>query len=358
MTRNFLDTSEFTYPQLILFSICAIIWLNFSFILLYAFFESKSKKLYPQYVIIAFFVCGVFTRGLWFLLYPYEHNIEHVGKLSMLFDFSAVSLLVVLWSRSIQSYTHSDRSSSMASSRPTATPTQSEISNNNTTQNNTNNTNNTQNHSNSNHNQNSTSGANISNNSNMVLTAAMLHSNHATHRDREKLEYQVVRRKHLLWRFVMVIVWLYGIISTFVNAGPTIIVISGLCLIIAILMLYIGLVNFQRVSLQLHHFYGKTDQNSSSSSNNGNNNIGGEIESAASAHSITIFQFVYGNLKALDGHRGHRSMRLQIEALRTVLRVSFVVSICYFLQGLAFLYIVFVRDRDVDEFADYNFTYD
>lgn len=322
MSPRLLGNTPFTYPQLILFSVCAVVWILLSGLLLCVFFESKAKRLYPQYVIIAFFVCGVFTRGLWFALYPYETHLGRIGKISMLFDFSAVSLLVVLWSRSIHTHNVNERSSSIAS-RTTATPAPSELTINGNS---------------------IASRATTGNNNNpTTISAASLHANNAQTRNREQMEQQVIKKKHTIWRVVNVIVWTYGILSDFVFESSTIIIISGLCLIISVLMLYIGLANFKRVSTQLHHFYGKLES---------------DPTKPDADSSITVYEFVFGDLKALDNKKGHRHLRLQIEALRTVLRVSFVVSMCYLLQGLAFFYIVLVRNEDVDGFSEYNFTYD
>jgi hypothetical protein len=100
------DQSEFSEGETLFFLVSGIVWIPFSIVLLYGFIESFYQKLYPQYIIIGFLFIASVCRCFWFFLRPYE-DVDPIGvrilsRISMLAMFNAISLLVLLWSRSLR----------------------------------------------------------------------------------------------------------------------------------------------------------------------------------------------------------------------------------------------------------------
>lgn len=100
------DQSDFSPAQTLFFLIAGIIWIPFALVLLYGFYESFHQKLYPQYIIIAFFFISAVCRCLWFFLRPFQTvdviGVRVLSRIAMVAEFSGVSLLVLLWSRSLR----------------------------------------------------------------------------------------------------------------------------------------------------------------------------------------------------------------------------------------------------------------
>ena len=321
------DGSTLSPPLTLYYFISGVVWIPYCLLLIYAFYESKSKKLYPQYVIVMFFVIGACTRCFWFFAYPYDYynkqGIEELSRVAMISQFSAVSLLLFLWSRSLNlsnslADSNAKRSTSMTDTMTASKQSTLSIEDGSA----------------------ASPPARVTNAPGNRSTVGM--------RGRysvQDMELQNYRRN--VWIVVNLIVWIGSLLAggfwtTKVSYDLHCIVISFLCFITSILISVIGYKNFIRVRDDLAPVFSLPHSNESRKSMKSNS---GEVIK------VKFWEFIIGN----NNSRSH-TLRLQTEALRTVLRVSFVVSTLYLLQGFAFIYQLQVVNEGT-KLRNWNFEY-
>lgn len=82
-----------------------VVWIPYTFFFLYLFYEQYGPRRYPQYLIaLCLFMCSLF-RCVWFLGYDVYHitlAFVVINRIAILFQFSAISLLILMWSRVLQ----------------------------------------------------------------------------------------------------------------------------------------------------------------------------------------------------------------------------------------------------------------
>jgi hypothetical protein len=81
-----------------------IFWIPFTFFLYLLYLENKKLERYPHKLISFLLFCGSFLRMFWFLFYSI-HSMEFmlfVNRICILFQSTALSLLILMWSRALK----------------------------------------------------------------------------------------------------------------------------------------------------------------------------------------------------------------------------------------------------------------
>lgn len=110
--------------------ISGLIWIPYSLLFLYLFHEQYSRRRFPQYLIILSLACGCMLRCFWFVgsdEFKSSIPLIFINRVAILFQFTGVSLLLMMWLRilkvSVQASTANSFSSSPAlGSQPSVMP--------------------------------------------------------------------------------------------------------------------------------------------------------------------------------------------------------------------------------------------
>jgi hypothetical protein len=87
------------------FFISGLVWIFYSILLLYLFHEHNKKFRYPQNIIILLLAFSAIFRTIWFFVYPsygYLLYAKIFNRVAILWQFSALSVLVLMWSRAVK----------------------------------------------------------------------------------------------------------------------------------------------------------------------------------------------------------------------------------------------------------------
>ena len=82
-----------------------LFWIPYTIFMFYLFYEHNIRKQYPQDFIILLFAVGCLCRCLWFGLYSdfgHYNAMQVLNRVAILFQFSAISLLLLMWSRALK----------------------------------------------------------------------------------------------------------------------------------------------------------------------------------------------------------------------------------------------------------------
>lgn len=83
-----------------------VVWVPYTIFLFYLFYEQLQAKRYPQYIILLFLALGTITRCAWFFGSSTGSKSELVytvlNRLAILFQFTAMSMLILMWSRVVK----------------------------------------------------------------------------------------------------------------------------------------------------------------------------------------------------------------------------------------------------------------
>lgn len=88
-----------------IFFVSCLFWIPYTLFMFYLFHEHNVRKQYPQNFILLLFSLGCLCRCIWFGLYSdfgYYNAMQVLNRVSILFQFSAVSLLLLMWSRALK----------------------------------------------------------------------------------------------------------------------------------------------------------------------------------------------------------------------------------------------------------------
>ena len=92
------------YNDLVNF-VSGFIWIPFFFLFLYLFFEHHSRRKFPQNLILGLLTTNIFLRCIWFFFcidYKGEDGVRLVNRLAILVQFTAISVLMLMWMRALQ----------------------------------------------------------------------------------------------------------------------------------------------------------------------------------------------------------------------------------------------------------------
>ena len=84
------------------FLLSGIVWLPLTILLIYLYNEQRSASRYPQDVIILLLAAGFMMRCIWFFAVAeqaYTLGFILIGRVAFLLLFSAMSMLIVMWTR-------------------------------------------------------------------------------------------------------------------------------------------------------------------------------------------------------------------------------------------------------------------
>ncbi|RYY84547.1 hypothetical protein EON63_09025 [archaeon] len=81
-----------------------VIWIPYCFLLLYLFYEHRSRYKFPQDLILLLLCISAVIRCIWYFCYgPYATYLTFIvlNRLAILFQFAAVSVLMTMWARAL-----------------------------------------------------------------------------------------------------------------------------------------------------------------------------------------------------------------------------------------------------------------
>lgn len=258
-----------------------------------AFLEHHKKKQYPQNIIILFLFLGCFTRTIWlFLPYVNKENeiIGHVfNRIAILFQFGAISMLMVMWSRALRLTYSFDQAR-----------------------------------------------AEINQSDQVQLDKKSLLVYNQRKRETELRALQDdLHLKQRIWLCVNVFAWLCIIITSIIDTGSywytvNLLMLSTLCLLVNIGIIVVGYSNWKRLRCQLE----KLEEHSSRDTPHTSKDLSSSPLQMCCQRSVffrVVFQHSYGQQRA------------QVEMLRIIAIVSLTVSIFFFIRSFCFLYVPVVE---------------
>ena len=101
VTSNPVRTGSITW----IFFCTAIIWIFYTILMFYVFYEHQQRRQYPQNLIIFLLALGSLCRCIWFGFYvDYGETVlfQVLNRIAILLQFSAISLLLLMWSRALK----------------------------------------------------------------------------------------------------------------------------------------------------------------------------------------------------------------------------------------------------------------
>ena len=261
--------------------ISGIVWIPYTIYLYVCYWESRKRNLFPQAFIIVLLAFGCTLRCIWFFEASYEGHIEVfelISRVAILFQFSAVTLVMLMWSKAFKIGAGSARRSSARGVPITSATT---------------------------------------------AVAAMEAKNSAI----KEQSLIMLRRKYycLLLNGIAWAIIIFSIVYKFNANGSDLlyqfdeVVLVALSLIASFGIVYIGLRNFFLIKSELSPVYVTP----------------GKEETKFTVSKFTNFLFGYLDINT------ENTLRAQTQILRSILKVSFVVSFFYAVRAFVFSWRVF-----------------
>lgn len=286
-----------------IYFVSALLWVPYTFYLFYCFWQSRKRNLFPQAFIHFLLAMGTAVRCIWFYLAAYyvgSPGIDTLNRIAILLQFSAVTLVMLMWSRAFKMAEINDgnRRSRQPSSlgRSGTGHGLAPLAHGST-------------------NGMSSSGMNALG-ANKVIEAQRL---------RMVAQHHVMLQRKFICLALNFIVWfviLFTLLYHFSYSHMTLlyqsseVFLSCCCLFVSIGILVIGMNNYNRIRSELQPVYV----------------LAGTKEETK--HVFTAFlRFLLGYLDIANEH----TLQAQTQILRTICKVSIVVSVFYAIR--AFLYI-------------------
>lgn len=315
------DGAEINSTNSWVFFISAIIWAPYTFLMFYLFWEHKKRNQSPQWSIVLYLACGTALRCCWFFLYPYYGGsiaLVFMNRIALLMQFSAISLLMLMWHRALTVTSAIDRKQgrSRSSSRaidvdvgqippPLNSVHEMRISS-------------------------------LSRMNSVDRRHELENKRNVIAKSRQRL-----LRLKMMWVGANAFAWvtvLVTILASFLVSenrsllySINLICVSFICLLVNLGIIYVGLIFFGRLQSELSPVYmlhGSEDtspQLSHRSSRKSDNRCCGSCY-------LPLLQFRVLFFSQKD------TFRMQVEVLRTVFYVSITVAVFFFLRSLCFLY--------------------
>lgn len=290
-----------------IFFISAILWVPYSIYLFHCFWESRKRNLFPQAFILFLLALGTGCRCCWFCLAAYyvdTPGIETLNRVAILLQFSAVTLVMLMWSRAFKI---AELNNGGRQSRHPSSLTMPHSSTNGHSQ------------------------AGTSNSNTIISSGVHTGGVYGLSKDREAMKARQIAQQMIMQQRKMVClalnfaIWfaiLFTLLYHFSNNNSSElyaaseVVLACCCLFVSIGILVIGLNNYHRIRSELQPVYVLAGTNQ------------------PTKHVYTAFlRFLVGNLDIANEH----TLQAQTQILRTILKVSIVVSFFYAIR--AFLYV-------------------
>ena len=296
----------------------------------YLYHEHKSRNQYPQYFILQLLAMGCFVRCVWFFLAPsYKTAIsmQILNRLAILFQFSAISLLMLMWDRALKVTNNIDRQVKIRAALEKRTEESflrnalkildAQVAGGGTREN-------------------SIDTIRSSGGASFSPTADQI----------EKIQRANLWliRKRILWVVVNVTFYLFVIITIFAVQDNlwyaiNLVSIAVLCVVVNIGILKVGLSNYFRLKRELSPVYVNSTAQQPSRSTYRPQQECSNCYGLCSKCFCGLDTFLFGRGGgSISGHSSTLGLRMQAQVIRVLLLVSFTVAIFFIIRAFCFLY--------------------
>ena len=288
-----------------------IAWIPYCLLFCALFYEQFTLRRYPQYIIILFLLCGNIFRCIWFLgSYSNKSYIGYltVNRLAILFQFSALSLLILMWARILKV------SSTLGMDRPNAlviSPMAQE---------------------------NAEFGSSTQPNSD-VNNIYFPNPTVSNAQGVQRKEFKIIYYERIyLWSTIVIniLVWVFMLTSIILSVrgfpalyNVNILLITFLCLAEALIIFFVGLSTGLRISRELSPVFLNVRANSSQQD-------GGVLRQIYSS-----MRLCFSSLGIICVAPDTYQLHSQAKAVQKLLRVSSVIGLFFILRSVCFAYRVF-----------------
>lgn len=318
-----------------IFYISAFVWIPYTIFFWYLYYEHKSRKQYPQYFIIQFLALGCTCRTVWLFIYPYSNGVwmKVLSRLAMLLQFSAISLLMLMWDRALKVTRQMDRGLKMrntdASGRESAIsrtlrllaqPPSTRLKTTHETE--------------------------IDAETGTVSLSSQAPSQSPSEYEvRRELDEDSHERKRVAWMVVNIVAYLVLIGSVIIQTTELVYQINlccigVLCLIVDVGILKVGLSAYFRLRKELKPvFMNSSSQDASINASGGTERSKCRTILSYCCCGLDSFLFNWDNVSAGGGVGGAQSvLRMQAQVIRVLLWVSFTVAIFFLIRAFCFIF--------------------
>ena len=341
------------YTDAWIFYISGFVWIPYTLFTWYLYWEHKSRNQYPQYFIIQFLAMGCTARTIWLFIYPYSNGVwmKVLSRLAMLFQFSAISLLMLMWDRALKVTRQMDKGVNLRTDdRSTLSIRENAmgrtlrlLAQENTRMRTT-------------------------NESNSSAISSL-----SEYETRRELDMESLVRKRVAWIAVNVVAYLLIIGSVIVETSETVYQIN-LCLIglmsliVDVGILNVGLSNYFRLRRELKPVFMNSSAQEASVTATGHSagqSEKGKCRMVLSYCCCGLDSFLL-NWNSSDAGAGgaHSVLKMQAQVIRVLLWVSMTVAIFFFIRAFCFIYfpldpqsVIFNQENMVGELTYPLFLY-
>jgi hypothetical protein len=296
------DRSETDWIMLI----SGVVWIPYCLLMLYLFYEQFKYRRFPQYIIIFCLFLGNCFRCIWFLAFESTHNelgMAFINRIGILFQFTALTLLLMMWSRvlRVSNRSHSNLAEMTAKLKISAPepPTTDAI----------------------------TPASSLQNGAS---------SPPPTSKISQEFESASKSVNYILWVTVMVniIVWFIVLLTIGVSTGRSfyninITMLAGVCFFEGMIIMIVGISTGLRISRELSPVF-----------------ISWRLgtQEAQKTRCMRLYEFmveIYSLFFAQSSNRSHR-LHAQAEAIQRLVLVSSIIAFFFFIRSFAFLYLLYI----------------
>jgi hypothetical protein len=306
-----------------IFYISAFVWIPYTLFTWYLYYEHKSRNQYPQYFIIQFLAMGCTCRTIWLFAYPYSNGVwmKSLSRLAMLLQFSAISLLMLMWDRALKVTRQMDkgvrlRNRDDGSVRETIVSRTLRLLAQSSTR------------------------MRATNESDSSVMSSM-----SEYELKRELDHDSLMRKRIAWVVINVIAYVVLIGSVITETSEEVYEINLcsiglLCLLVDFGILKVGLSNYFRLRKELKPVFMNSSTQEASLTNSGASPTEkGKCRTALSYCCCGLDSFLFHWDNSYEGAGGAKSvLQMQAQVIRVLLWVSFTVAIFFLIRAFCFIF--------------------
>lgn len=299
--------------------VSSIIWVPYTILMFYLYFEHKSRKQYPQDMILLFLFLGTLCRAIWLFIYPYYTDyvlVMLLNRFALLFQFTAMCLLMLMWNRALKVTSSLDTKIAILAAREKRSKES-------------------------------------------VLRDALVVNEITKHRT-ELIQEQInldqsLHMKRVLLTIINICAYLFIIITCFIGIQydiwytANLVAISVISLLVDVGIIKVGIDNWIRLKKELKPIYQHTNTEEADDVN---------ISSDYFCGLRLLFQYIWNAGSSRRKNDNDIGLKLQAQVIRIVIIVSVTISCFFFVRFFCFLYYpVFVHHYTTSDYGFGNILY-